>query len=171
MRDTRARWEAIVAKFGSKAVITEVGWPFAGGSYGSHVASYDMAVSYFNAFRDWVRQGNGGPLPAYFMFHDNPSKGGFEAHFGLADGNANWKLELNAPSTAPVPMVPTDPQFLLQTATGSVIYEMYKRLFAYAESPCANERWRYNRATNQIVSVSSGQCLDAYLANARFYVH
>ncbi|EQC36383.1 hypothetical protein SDRG_06486 [Saprolegnia diclina VS20] len=159
MRDTRARWDAIVAKFGTKAIITEVGWPFAGGSYGSHVASYEMGVSYFNAFSDWVRQGNGGPLPAYFMFHNNPSKIGFEAHFGLADANANWITS------------PDDIQFLLQTATGTVIYEMHKSLFAYVESPCANERWRFNRTTNQIVSISSGQCLDAYFANARFYVH
>ncbi|KDO18810.1 hypothetical protein SPRG_15909 [Saprolegnia parasitica CBS 223.65] len=180
MRDTDVRWKAIYAKFGSKAVITETGWPFAGGNYGQHVASHEMAVYYFNAFRDWASKGaNGGSLPAYFMFHNNPAKGGYEANFGLADESGKWKFDF-APVRPIIPspnqpvVVPTSQYelpFLLQTSNGKVLFEMNKNIFAYDEATCANERWTYDLGTNQIFSTSSGQCLDAYFANAKFNLH
>ncbi|OQR87879.1 glycoside hydrolase [Achlya hypogyna] len=184
--DVDARWNAIYAKFGNKAVITETGWPFAGGSFGQHIASYANAINYFNAFRNWANT-KGGDLPVYFMYHDNQFKGGFEANFAVADANANWKFDFvpltpnpnPGPNPSPTPAPTVKPAlnryqlpFLLQTARGKMVYEMYKGLFAYDEATCANERWRYNLGSNQLVSESSGQCLDAYRgANNQFYVH
>ncbi|EQC25172.1 hypothetical protein SDRG_16945 [Saprolegnia diclina VS20] len=102
------RWNAMVKKYGkSKLMITETGWPFGGGNYGSQVASFDNAVNYFNKVRSWVSAGNGGEDVMYFMFHDNPGKWpDYEKQFGLANSNAQWKFDFG---TAPKPTQPPPP--------------------------------------------------------------
>nr|AIG55499.1 secreted protein [Thraustotheca clavata] len=92
INDLSVRWDSIYATFGSKAMITESGWPFGGGDNGIHQSSYDNAQSYFNQFVEWSKT-KGGESPIYFMFHDNPSKGGFEAQFGLAHEDGKWKYD------------------------------------------------------------------------------
>ncbi|KAF0715866.1 hypothetical protein As57867_003125, partial [Aphanomyces stellatus] len=107
IKDLDARWAAIAGKFGSQNPrITETGWPSDGGSNGQHVSSYDNAKSYYESYANWAK-GNGGDASFYFMFHDNRGKGGFEAHFGLANPDGTWKFDVGpapaptAPPTAP----------------------------------------------------------------------
>ncbi|EQC41302.1 hypothetical protein SDRG_01277 [Saprolegnia diclina VS20] len=100
--DLDARWQNLVRLYGpDKLTITETGWPHAGGNNGAHISSRENAVAYYQSFVQWTERGNGGGLPYYFMFHDNPSKGGFEANFGLAGVDGRWKFDLGAPFTGP----------------------------------------------------------------------
>ncbi|KAG9402978.1 hypothetical protein AC1031_006517 [Aphanomyces cochlioides] len=91
--DLDIRWKAIYAKYGSKAVVTETGWPSAGSQYNGHWPSMDMTKSYFSQFQTWARN-NGGDMPAFFMFHDNTNKSpDYEVSYGLAWSNGYWKFD------------------------------------------------------------------------------
>ncbi|CAK4072273.1 unnamed protein product [Aphanomyces euteiches] len=93
--DLDVRWKNIYAKFGAKAVVTETGWPTAGGQFNGHWPSMDMAKSYYTQFQNWART-NGGDMPAFFVFHDNTNKSpDYEVSFGLAWSNGYWKFDVN----------------------------------------------------------------------------
>ncbi|RHY34705.1 hypothetical protein DYB32_000731 [Aphanomyces invadans] len=98
IEDLKVRWQNIINRFGSykKVVVTETGWPTSGGAVNGHVPSSDIARQFINDIRDWAAAGNGGDMPAYFMFHDNPTKNtDFEKAFGLAWSNGAWKFDFN----------------------------------------------------------------------------
>ncbi|RHY28467.1 hypothetical protein DYB32_005953 [Aphanomyces invadans] len=106
VKDLTVRWNAIAAKYGHlNPRLTETGWPSGGGNNGPHVSNWDNAKSYFESYSDWAR-GSGGDASFYFMFHDNPSKGGFEANFGISDPNGVFKFNV---APAPAPPAPTPP--------------------------------------------------------------
>ncbi|RHY76498.1 hypothetical protein DYB30_013369, partial [Aphanomyces astaci] len=107
VKDLTARWNAITNKYGNKNPrLTETGWPSGGGNNGAHVSSYENAKSYFESYSNWARS-SGGDASFYFMFHDNPGKGGFESQFGISDSNGVFKFNV-APAPAPAP-APTSP--------------------------------------------------------------
>ncbi|KAF0697459.1 Aste57867_11843 [Aphanomyces stellatus] len=99
IQDMDTRWRKIVHLYGDKAHLTETGWPSGGSNNGPHVSSMDNAKMYFAAFVQWDGN-NGGGNPFYFMFHDNPKKGEYEAAFGLATADAKWKFDGPAGMTA-----------------------------------------------------------------------
>ncbi|CAK5181615.1 unnamed protein product [Aphanomyces euteiches] len=89
------RWKALYNKFGAKVVLTETGWPTSGGGYCGHKPSMSMAMSLYSQFQNWAGT-NGGDMPAFFVFHDNPNKSpDYEVSFGLAWSNGNWKFDAN----------------------------------------------------------------------------
>ncbi|RHY38640.1 hypothetical protein DYB30_010969 [Aphanomyces astaci] len=92
--DLGRRWGAMISRFPTKSVeLTETGWPTSGRPNGHHVPSMALAEKYANDVDAWVRRGNGGTLPAYFMFHDNLGKpDDFEKAFGLAWASGEWKF-------------------------------------------------------------------------------
>ncbi|KDO33857.1 hypothetical protein SPRG_01736 [Saprolegnia parasitica CBS 223.65] len=67
----------------------------------------------------------------------------------------------------------TPPTFGLVTARGGAIYEYYGNVFVGAASNSANEQWRYDATTHQLIVSSNQQCLDAYKdsASGQFRVH
>ncbi|KAF0687498.1 Aste57867_20770 [Aphanomyces stellatus] len=109
IQDLQARWRAITSQyFGTKAVLTETGWPTGGSSLNGHVPGMALANKYINDVTDWVLSGGGGDAPAYFMFSDNPTKTvDFEKTFGLASADLAWKFDFtlanhgNDPPPAP----------------------------------------------------------------------
>ncbi|ETV82839.1 hypothetical protein H257_04617 [Aphanomyces astaci] len=99
IEDLKTRWQNLVNRFGHKSiVVTEAGWPTSGSPLNGHVPSTDTAKQFINDMRDWAAGGGGGDMPAYFMFHDNPSKSmDFEKSFGLAGTDGVWKFDFNGP--------------------------------------------------------------------------
>ncbi|CAK4664522.1 unnamed protein product [Aphanomyces euteiches] len=83
------RWKALYNKFGSKVVLTETGWPTSGGDYGGHKPGMSMTKSFYSQFQNWARN-NGGDMPSFFIFNDNPNKSpDYQASFGLAWSNGS----------------------------------------------------------------------------------
>ncbi|KAH9159504.1 hypothetical protein LEN26_002308 [Aphanomyces euteiches] len=86
-------WKALYNKFGSKVVLTETGWPTSGGDYGGHKPGMSMTKSFYSQFQNWARN-NGGDMPSFFIFNDNPNKSpDYQASFGLAWSNGSWKFD------------------------------------------------------------------------------
>ncbi|RHY51254.1 hypothetical protein DYB38_011340 [Aphanomyces astaci] len=103
IKDLKRRYEAVVAKFGSKVRVTEVGWPSQGGSFQGHTASAALSEKFYYDVKGW--QQSTGTAAYYFMYHDNLGKGGFESYFGIAHPNGQWKFggtpENNSAGTSP----------------------------------------------------------------------
>ncbi|RHY10139.1 hypothetical protein DYB37_012227 [Aphanomyces astaci] len=106
IKDLKRRYEAVVAKFGSKVRVTEVGWPSQGGSFQGHTASAALSEKFYYDVKGW--QQSTGTAAYYFMYHDNLGKGGFESYFGIAHPNGQWKFggtpvypPTDAPTTKP----------------------------------------------------------------------
>ncbi|OQR94955.1 glycoside hydrolase [Thraustotheca clavata] len=95
--DFKTRWDAVKAKFGDKIRMTESGWPTQGGNFGQHEANWQRAKDYYYAMLEW-ESSEQSEIPYYFMFHDNPAKGGFETYFGIATQDGKWKWENPDPS-------------------------------------------------------------------------
>ncbi|RHY76788.1 hypothetical protein DYB30_011602 [Aphanomyces astaci] len=113
IKDLKRRYEAVVAKFGSKVRVTEVGWPSQGGSFQGHTASAALSEKFYYDVKGW--QQSTGTAAYYFMYHDNLGKGGFESYFGIAHPNGQWKFggtpvypPTDAPTTKP-PAPTTNP--------------------------------------------------------------
>ncbi|RHZ00405.1 hypothetical protein DYB35_012020 [Aphanomyces astaci] len=87
IKDLKRRYEAVVAKFGSKVRVTEVGWPSQGGSFQGHTASAALSEKFYYDVKGW--QQSTGTAAYYFMYHDNLGKGGFESYFGIAHPNGH----------------------------------------------------------------------------------
>lgn len=81
------------AAAGSKEVIVETGWPFAGETHGKAAASPENAKWFLERFTDWAKIGN----VRYFYFEafDEPWKANHEgqvgAHWGLWDQSGRLK--------------------------------------------------------------------------------
>ncbi|ETV65117.1 hypothetical protein H257_18074 [Aphanomyces astaci] len=106
IKDLKRRYEAVVAKFGSKVRVTEVGWPSHGGAFQGHIASTALSEKFYYDVKGW--QQSTGTAAYYFMYHDNLGKGGFESYFGIAHPNGQWKFggtpvypPTDAPTTKP----------------------------------------------------------------------
>ncbi|KAF0687494.1 Aste57867_20766 [Aphanomyces stellatus] len=97
IQDLAYRYNNITDRYGKgKVVLTETGWPTGGQPFNGHVPGIPMAKKYLNDVIQWVKQGNGGDMPTYFMFHDNVNKNpSFEKAFGVAWANAYWKFQFN----------------------------------------------------------------------------
>ncbi|ETW10307.1 hypothetical protein H310_00647 [Aphanomyces invadans] len=104
--DLGRRWTAMTRRYPTTTlVLTETGWPTSGRPFTHHVPSLALAEKYANEVDWWVRQGNGGHLPAYFMFHDNLGKSDdFERSFGLAWASGEWKFGGGEANPAAVPV-------------------------------------------------------------------
>ncbi|KAH9130345.1 hypothetical protein LEN26_008629 [Aphanomyces euteiches] len=108
IEDLKSRWNQMVNWFpGKKIMLTETGWPTAGSAYDGHQPSLATTKDYLNKVQDWARQGNGGDMPAFFVYNDTPYKSpDFEQHFGLSS-NGVWKFDFNfSPSPPPPPPSP-----------------------------------------------------------------
>ncbi|KAF0687495.1 Aste57867_20767 [Aphanomyces stellatus] len=95
IQDLAYRYNNITDRYGKgKVVLTETGWPTSGPAFHGHVPSFEAAKKYLNDVVQWVKQGNGGDMPTYFMFHDNLNKEpAYEKAFGVAYANATWKFD------------------------------------------------------------------------------
>ncbi|CAK4214608.1 unnamed protein product [Aphanomyces euteiches] len=52
-----------------------------------------MTKSFYSQFQNWARN-NGGDMPSFFIFNDNPNKSpDYQASFGLAWSNGSWKFD------------------------------------------------------------------------------
>ncbi|KDO34963.1 hypothetical protein SPRG_01025 [Saprolegnia parasitica CBS 223.65] len=153
--DLDARWKNLVRLYGpDKLTITETGWPHDGGNNGPHISNRENAIAYYQSFVQWTQRGNGGALPYYFMFHDNPSKGGFEANFGLAGVDGRWKFDLAAPFTGPR-------TFSIVSSHGQSVGALHGGLRAHqaASPPSADDLWQLR---GDVLVNQGGQqpCLD-----------
>ncbi|KAG9402981.1 hypothetical protein AC1031_006520 [Aphanomyces cochlioides] len=86
IEDLKSRWNQMVNWFpGKKIMLTETGWPTAGSAYDGHQPNLATTKDYLNKVQDWAKQGNGGDMPAFFVYNDTPYKSpDFEQHFGLS---------------------------------------------------------------------------------------
>nr|AIG55519.1 secreted protein [Thraustotheca clavata] len=180
IQDLNDRWNAITNKFGGKAMITETGWPHGGGNFGNHISNSGNAIDYFNKVKDWASS-HGGEMPMYFMFHDNWNKGGFEAQFGLANSNGDWKFDFGssnavAPAPAPAP-APASSNSRFQVPvqlisnTGKALREWYGAAAAKDNNHDRYTVWQYDTNTQLLKNVGSQTCLDAYKDNGQVKIH
>ncbi|OQS06781.1 glycoside hydrolase [Thraustotheca clavata] len=160
IQDLDARWNTVKQQYGDKVLLTETGWPNDGGNYGAHVSNQANAQAYFQAFKHWVQQGNGGSIPYYFMFHDNPSKHGFERYFGLADTSAHWKYDFASLSGDIQAQSPK--KFQIRSNDGQIVYQNNGAVMAHKKSNehTKDENWLYFSDTNTVVNQGNQQCLD-----------
>ncbi|KAF0717633.1 Aste57867_2182 [Aphanomyces stellatus] len=171
IQDLNARWATLVRQFGSKAVVTETGWPTDGSQFQSHWPSFDLAEKFARQVADWVH-GNGGTMPAYFMYHDNPTKlGDFEKHFGLATSNGQWKFVQAQPQPQPPPPPPS-------TDIKGVVFVQSDQVLAVTDDRNVEfhgrwgDDWVYDWASQWTIrgslvvsweaSTQTDVCLDAY---------
>ncbi|OQS00450.1 glycoside hydrolase [Achlya hypogyna] len=146
--DLDARFSALQKRYGDKVLLTETGWPHAGGNNGPHISSRLNAIAYYQAYERWVAKGHGGASSFYFMFHDNPAKGGFEANFGLAAPDGRWKFDAASPVG-----------FAIRTSDGSVVAQANDALVVRSAADLApGDLWSLNNDT--LVNVGNAQCLD-----------
>ncbi|RHY92234.1 hypothetical protein DYB37_007142 [Aphanomyces astaci] len=167
------RWQAMVSRFGKKALLTETGWPTdGGGPFRNHQASIESAIKHFWDVQDWMDT-NGGEHPMYFMFHDNPAKSTdiatlFENYFGLAYPSGAWKFDVY---NRPVPDPRWSLPFKIATSRDHVLRCDGGGLFK-GPSDNANDRWSYDVNTHQVKCWQQGTCLDGFWDSAnRFTVH
>ncbi|KAF0693886.1 hypothetical protein As57867_015143, partial [Aphanomyces stellatus] len=152
-------------QYGDKVRMTETGFPTAGGSNLGHVASFDMAKTYFDQYKAWVQSANS-PTPYYFMLQDNLGKLGsgtdFEAYFGLLDSQSQWKFAM--PTTYPG-------TFSIYNALGQALIVLNNNVYARRPTHSINEKFTYDSTTRQIKSLGNNQCLDAYKTATGITVH
>ncbi|KAG9402950.1 hypothetical protein AC1031_006488 [Aphanomyces cochlioides] len=168
--DLDVRWKNIYAKFGAKAVVTETGWPTAGGQFNGHWPSMDMTKSYYTQFQNWART-NGGDMPAFFVFHDNTNKSpDYEVSFGLAWSNGYWKFDANTDIKGIAFVNPANDRVLAMTDNRQV--EFHSRWGNIGESNRWGNDWIWDWNSLWILrgplvvmweaNTKTDVCLDAY---------
>ncbi|CAK4084190.1 unnamed protein product [Aphanomyces euteiches] len=161
--DLDNRWKAIYAKYGSKAVVTETGWPSAGSQYNGHWPSMDTTKSFFSQFQTWARN-NGGDMPTFFMFHDNTNKSpDYEVSYGLAWSNGYWKFDTSSDIGKIAFVNPANDQVLAMTDDRQVeFHPRWGNDWVYDW----NSLWTLRGALVVIweASTQTDLCLDAYEA-------
>ncbi|KAH9107302.1 hypothetical protein AeMF1_017321 [Aphanomyces euteiches] len=174
IEDLKSRWNQMVNWFPGKKIILAT------------------TKDYLNKVQDWAKQGNGGDMPAFFVYNDTPYKSpDFEQHFGLSS-NGVWKFDFSfSPSPVPSPPSPT-PKPSSQPALGPKQKGAFTNsnngapvVLAAVNGNDATEShlhwgdkdWVYDGyglwtiQGNQIANVVTNTCLDAYQPQNGGIVH